>query len=240
MKKYISKNENISRTLENHSRAFKQKTGFLQLRGIMQAVLNPNAGCAISELRNDNKRDRYFTLATRNWYNPEMTKANLMAGIAARNVQYITNPRTVQITNRANLLATLGLNLMTDVIPLPAGGFAPAPLAPQLPVGEHTFVFQGNVLWVAPNSQASKFVHPNILGGWTPVDSAGTLKMNATHIKITNDSGHYQPGPAEIDYAHTRLLALLARPGGDKATGVRKFHRVHWYRNLPKYKKAAL
>lgn len=240
MKKYISKNENISRTLDNRSRESKQKTGLLQQRGIIQAVLSPNIEFAISELRDRNKRTRYFTPETQTWYNPAMTHADIIEGTRTGEVKYITNPRTVQINNRLGLITALGMNLMHDVTPVP-GGFALAPGVPTLPVGEHTFVLDvGNILWIAPNFSTSKFVHPNILGGWTSVNSAGTLEMNATHIKITNDSGHYLPGLAEINLAHARLLTLLARPGGDKATAIRKFHRVHWYRNRLKYKKVAL
>ncbi len=238
MKKYISRNENISRTLKNHPRASKQKIVFMQPKGIMQAVLAPNAGCALSELLDDNKRPFYFTQATQDWYadHPE-------AGIAdmnMQNVHYITNPRATAVNNRAELIAALNMKFMNDVTPIP-NGFALS-VGPLLPIQEFTFVLdQANVFHIAPNSSNSKFVHPTILGGWTSVNSAGTLKMDATHIKITNDSGHYRPQQADIDIAHTQLRTLLFRPGFvDKATNVRKFHKVSWLRNRPKYKKVAL
>ena len=240
MKKYISRNENMSRTLENDPRAFKQKTTFLQPKGIIQAVpLSPNQGCAISELNDANKRGRYFTAVTQTWFtaNPGGNSAAIAAAppAAVANVDYIRNPRTQTVNNRGELIRALNMNFMNNVTPIP-NGFALA-AGPLIPVQEFTFVLDAaNVLHIAPNSDKSKFVHPNILGGWATVNSAGTLKMDATHIRIMNDSGHYRPGQAEIDDAHLALLNLVNNPL-DKATAVRKFHNT--IKPHIKYKKLA-
>lgn len=208
----------------------------------MQFSLKPRVDCAINEVRDKRKREKYFTNNTNVWYNDNLTTDNI-AGECHENgkVQYKKNPRTIMADNRNSLISALNITHMHNIKSDDQGILTlNDEQDPLLPIQEFTFLLKDDIFHIAPNSQDSKYVHPNIIGGWPEVDSAGTLKMNSTHIIVTNDSGHYRPKETDIDTAHRKIRTLLETNNDNKKTGNRKFHKLHWYNNHLEYKKAKL